>query len=577
LFPALDGSTVRHVPAALNLYRDAIRRDREGRVDQGPTGKLAAPKHAGIAVRKDYPRHVALKRTLDRYERDAYESPSAKRYTGERRKEYAAAVAWTRLKKSGQFADYFGKKGHHAMKPRHYKSGPKKGQFMPRSHHPAKAKKRSSGRRKAVAKGPARRRAFPASPKPRHRTQHAKRSHHKMSAYAPRTHHRRRSSGRKNVYIMAAPKHHRSGHRRHFRMRAPIILSGPHTASLAIGLLSGFAFADLFDRWYVGINPTPAAGSQAPQLPAGVPDVATYNDLVYASRPGGSRGWASPLIQVGVAVGMGVLAFWTRRYQALSAFLVGQAFGWGLHPAWQLVNGYVFEPIFAGSNAGKYMFAHEFKAANALDASGTPPVQPFAGALGQPSRSAADGLGAPPQQQRTKVETHRPLPVAPPAKMPPVLALGAAPAPIRAVGSQLTPTPAIPANAAGTTPTAQSPQSAGPAPSQVVQRGSSPAVQPTGGPKPASTGVINGTTPGVSMQQPAHPQTAPMDCPPDPSCAPATKCANGPSCPCKGSGVGCPPSNLGAPPPDEAKQGPRHPFFKPNFPKRRESFSRRVA
>lgn len=513
-----------------------------------------------MAVREDYKRRAELKRALDRYEREALEEKSAKRYSAARRKKYAAGVAWKRAHESGRFDDYFGtKKGHTMRKARHYKSGPKKGQFMPKG---AKAAARKRSKR---ASAPKRSSAGAASPR-RRRRGGSRRSHAHMSMMAPRAHKSRsRSRGRgpKNVFVLAAPKRHGHHRRRYFRASSPIILSGPHTAAVGFGLISGFTAADLFDRWYSGINPT---STTAPTLPAGVTDVATYDDLVYASRPGGSRGWTSVLIQGATALAFGVLAFVTRRYQALSAFLVGHAFGWATHPAWQLLNGYVFEPLFAGTNAGKYMFAHEYKAANALDVSGTPPVQPFAGALSGPP--AAAGLGAPPtgtttSANGTPVAAHRPLPVAPPAKMPQVLALGA-PAP--RVASQSGPPapprrnpPPVPphatGNGGGTIGGGGGVNGGGGGPPQPSPPVPQPSPSPPPPPAPSPPGPIMGGGPGNTPpppQAPPPPQGGPGPTPPT--------CNNGPSCSCKGSGVGCPASSsLGAPP--EEPPG-RHPMFR---------------
>lgn len=60
-----------------------------------------------LAIRADYPQKRALQRDLTRYYEEALKSGAARRYTGQRRKEYAAGVAWRRVHEAGRFSDYF--------------------------------------------------------------------------------------------------------------------------------------------------------------------------------------------------------------------------------------------------------------------------------------------------------------------------------------------------------------------------------------------------------------------------------------------------------------------------------------
>ena len=85
-------------------------------------GNAAAPALEGVVaheravsnplrVRKDYPRRAQLQKDLLRHYENVIVSKSAQRFTGRRRKEYAARVAWSIVERSGRYNDYFATKG----------------------------------------------------------------------------------------------------------------------------------------------------------------------------------------------------------------------------------------------------------------------------------------------------------------------------------------------------------------------------------------------------------------------------------------------------------------------------------
>jgi len=60
-----------------------------------------------LNVRHDYPKYKSLQRELTARYEEVHASPAARRMSARRRKEYAARVAWSIVKKSGRYRDYF--------------------------------------------------------------------------------------------------------------------------------------------------------------------------------------------------------------------------------------------------------------------------------------------------------------------------------------------------------------------------------------------------------------------------------------------------------------------------------------
>lgn len=177
--------------------------------------------------------------------------------------------------------------------------------------------------------------------------------------YAPAPHHTRRRRGRRR------------------RARAPTSLGVGGGAVLSVGALFGMWTADQLHRMSV----TYAAGdTNAPkQLPAGVPDLATYNDVAIAARPT----WQSQAWQWGTALFAGVLGLFVP-WRMLKLFLYGTSLGAGLHATYQLVTGYIVLPLVAGGTWGSRAYAVELQANYTM------------GKMTKPASTTQGRLGAPP-------------------------------------------------------------------------------------------------------------------------------------------------------------------------------------
>jgi hypothetical protein len=94
-------------------YIDAVRSFRQGKqqaaVLEVPRKNAAvSPRKNPLNVRSTYRRRKALQSDLTRYYENCIVSASAKRFSGQRRKNYCAATAWKRVKATGRYPDYPG-------------------------------------------------------------------------------------------------------------------------------------------------------------------------------------------------------------------------------------------------------------------------------------------------------------------------------------------------------------------------------------------------------------------------------------------------------------------------------------
>ena len=242
------------------------------------------------------------------------------------------------------------------------------------------------------------------------------------------------------------------------RAKSPAIATVGGLFALGGGFLVGLTGADLLDRWQAGINPT---SSTAPTLPQGVTSIGQYNDYAVAAKPGLARvGFQLALGVVGLLGGM--FAPWS----ALKLFSYGVGLGAIGHVGLQLVNAYVFEPLFANTNAGAYMYGHEATANAAINPPTTTSSTTTAGAgsqgsAGAPPREAEQA----PHRSRYQTPVAAMMPAAPSTtsrvQIPPAMAMASAQPGSMGQAATIAPTPAMTAgngNGGGTTtPPAQQP------------------------------------------------------------------------------------------------------------------------
>lgn len=185
------------------------------------------------------------------------------------------------------------------------------------------------------------------------------------------------------------------------------MMSGGGVAILGGGVILGAALANVAHRYLSGVDPSSATAPTYPTPQTGqtaISDVATYNDLAVAHNPG--------MVSIGVQLGISVVGFvlgWAFKAPAVKALFYGVGLGAAGHLGVQLMNAYVLEPLFSGTNTGKRMYQHEWNA-NARFGSGT-----------------MAGMNLHPQQHQMGPRGHmgaqgRMLPAAQPGRVPVALA-----------------------------------------------------------------------------------------------------------------------------------------------------------
>lgn len=165
--------------------------------------------------------------------------------------------------------------------------------------------------------------------------------------------------------------------RRRVRAHAPPLLTAGGVVVFCIGGLIGYEVTDIVDRYIASQSTaTPAAGTTAPALPAGVSSVAQFNDLAVASKPSMGRiFWGLSQIVMGFGLG------WAVPWSGLKLFF----YGWGaaatFHLGGRLINTWIVMPLLApaaGQPASR-LFTHEANAQALLNPSTTTPAATPAG------------------------------------------------------------------------------------------------------------------------------------------------------------------------------------------------------
>lgn len=128
-----------------------------------------------LSVRKGYPRKASLQRRLTRYYEACTVSKTAKRFSGRRKKQYCAGVAWKRVKLSGRYKDYFsresGMKSRARSRVAKARKRDRKGHFVKSAAAAPRRRRRRYARETAAAprRKRARRVARAAAPRRRRR------------------------------------------------------------------------------------------------------------------------------------------------------------------------------------------------------------------------------------------------------------------------------------------------------------------------------------------------------------------------------------------------------------------------
>jgi hypothetical protein len=539
-------------------------------------------------VQPNYPQRRALQRDLGRHY-EGCKDKNAGRFKGRRLQSYCAAVAWTIAKKDPRYGDYFSarnRKGE-AMKRN------SKGRFVKstrRRHRPksgSEARRRRAPRRHyraraSMAMMPARQVRRAASPRRRRR----RRARARAYAAAPRRRRRRssRRAGPKNIVVMGEARRSRRRGRRRSRAHAPPLLTAGGVVVFCIGGLIGYEVTDLVDRLIASQSTaTPAAGTTAPALPAGVSSVAQFNDAAVAAKPTMGRiFWGLSQIVMGFGLG------WAVPWAGLKLFF----YGWGaaatFHLGGRLINTWIVMPLLApaaGQPANR-LFTHEANAQALLNPPASTTPSTTAGMIGHPQLP----VGQPAARVPQALATHR-------AAQP--VGLGASVAPLQFsrqayanMAAQAAAAAAGPANASGfvyrpegsqvTPPANNPPPGTPPSPGGSTLPGSTPpatTMPPPGG----NGGGGPGTSPPIFPPPPAGSPPWQQPCPP---CSPVGPPPlqqtqqinpgalwNGPT-PCCGASP-CQCGNCGQPP--QPSQTGQRDFAHPLFRSIKDAQRRRAA
>lgn len=272
-----------------------------------------------------------------------------------------------------------------------YKSGPKKGQFKPRHAARAAAPRKKAKRRAA--------RAAAAAPRRQRKSGTRRRA---REAAAPRRRGSRRASSRRaprggSTIVIArdsgmAPR--RASRRRHrFHARAPFVGTLGGMVVFGGGLIVGWELADFIDRKVV----TLAKDGKLPEgIDSSITTVDQYNQLVIAAKPN----WTSVAIRVGIGLAGIAGGIWLKP-NILKALSYGIGFGAVTHVGAQVVTAYIIEPMFAKSDTGAQLYAHETNAQNMLN-----PPKKDGTSSGPPQLTDRRDRGALPITQATRTYPH---------------------------------------------------------------------------------------------------------------------------------------------------------------------------
>jgi len=418
-------------------YLDVIDRSRDERRDHAADSRGSPePPRSRAGYRK--------KRSLDRELGRDYEQCKREtrgRFKSERRqKSYCAAVAWTRVKQSGKFADYPGfSKEKEPM--RRTPKRDSKGRFLPkRSSESRRAKETRRAPRRAPARAASEARRAPRRPA---RSTVAAAPRRTTAGKRPRKG-ARRAPAQTNIAIVpvgvakaprSRPRKGSSRPRRASRARemaydAPV--AGAAGLSLMfVGGMVGDLAADIADRW-IGSASTANYNASASSLPAAYQTAGApmqYNNDLTAMKPSMGRIGVQLLLAV-LGIGGGAMV----ASPALKFLLYGFGFGAGFHLSTQLLTAYVIAPMFATAGAtgrGVDMYQHEANTAQAMAS-----TTPGSGYIGAAPRDAAPAT--PPPVGSQVITRRATMGAAPPPQLPsaaarvPVALANAAAAPMPA-------------------------------------------------------------------------------------------------------------------------------------------------
>jgi hypothetical protein len=533
LLKSCSSSRVVGPVAKRGTYLALIEADRRAQTDHaaGDRRRKPRPPHP----RADYPRRKAIQKDLARHYEDCKKGSARKRFVGPRLKQYCSGVAWKIVRRSDKYPDYpWPKAGQTKESQAMPRRNARTGKFMKRRARGA-SRRRSRGseetrrRRRARAAGEAsarsrRRRARRASEAKKHHQWGDVHGYRRKASVAPhrrRTHEptrrrsRRGSSRRRRggaVVVVTEPMYAPRRRRRMRHMREPVRATLGGTILLGTGVVVGVLAANMVHRYVMGVDPTSTSVTY-PTPQTGVTalsDVGTYNDLAASANPS----MASIGFQLGVSVfGFALGAF--LPWAPVKALFLGIGLGALGHLAVQLVNAYVLEPLFSGTNAGKRMYSHEWKANGAfgsgtMGASNVHGHQHTLGPKGQQRVYGHMGQAAP--------SAAAALPAAQPQRTPVALATRVAGINASPLGG-LAPQPQSPGYASQYVVPGQ--------PQQAQPQGATPPVQTPPTPPPAPPqqqppAPMNGGGGGANGQPPANGLTT-YGCQPNCACA---NCAN---------------------------------------------------
>ena len=187
------------------------------------------------------------------------------------------------------------------------------------------------------------------------------------------------------------------------RAKEPAVFTLPGGIAFTGGLVLGVTGANIIHRACVTVSAT----NTTFKLPAGVPDIATYNNLAVDAK---LTSWSSIGLQALLGVA-GVVGGVYLPWNAAKLISYGIGFGALGHLTFQLVDGYILEPMFKTGATGTQWYAHEMKANNALypatttTTTGTPAAGTGSGMTGSPvvSRRGTPVAAAAPGQMHGRV------------------------------------------------------------------------------------------------------------------------------------------------------------------------------
>jgi len=159
------------------------------------------------------------------------------------------------------------------------------------------------------------------------------------------------------------------------------------------GMTIGFIGADLLHRRFNTVAIDTAQKDLPDGIDSSITTAAQYNEYAVDARPG----WLSIGMQAGLAL-LGIAGGYFAPWPVVKAISFGVGFGAGVHLLAQVATAYVFEPLFADTDAGKRMFAHDQAANDKLHPSTD--AKKKSGSTGDPPRTVRHAPNLPVAQQQ---------------------------------------------------------------------------------------------------------------------------------------------------------------------------------